>query len=190
MNNNTTSTAVTVGSKNKAGSKIIAPIPLKSHHAAYVDHFPASGNLDNLELIEDDWSNDINGLDTEAENEIQQIFGGGMNYSIIDEDYIQPSLYDSDDKLPTLLDRPNFSIAFPILGVSPAPMDRMKFVPSRAKNPIVLNSGFFDLANSDKKKSPVQLLLSFIPSPKPRHRSYSEPMPINEAVWTEVGSNG
>jgi len=112
---------------------------------------------------------------------------------VYDSDYIKPSLYDSDDKLPTLLDRPNFAMAFPILGVSPAPMDRMKFVPSRAKNPIILNSGFFELVtNSDtKKKSPVQLILSsFSPSPKPRHRSYSEPIPMNEAVWTEVGTNG
>jgi len=112
--------------------------------------------LDNLELIGDDWSNDISCLDN-AENEIQQIFCGGMNCSsVFDEDYIPPSLYDSDDKLPTLLDRPSFSIAFPVLGASPAP----KYSgPSRSKNPIVLNNGFFDIMAQKKKSCTVDIIV-------------------------------
>jgi len=189
------SITINVGSKNKSGSKIIAPRPLKTPTISPVieQHFPKIEDLE-AAVAYDSCDEDCYGSDVDSgENELQQIFGGALNCTnVYDEEF---SLYDSDDNIPTLnFDRPQLTMAFPVLGASPAPsLERM--IPSRSKNPMSLNTGFYEYV--DKKRSPAaqhiagQLIFSFAQSPQSRHRSYSEPvLPIAEIGRTEVGSYG
>lgn len=189
------SITMNVGSKNKSGSKIIAPRPLKTPTVSPIieQHFPKIEDLEAAVAFDSD--EDCYGSDIDSgENELQQIFGGALNCTNVyhDEDF---PLYDSDDLPSVNFERPQISIAFPVLGASPAPsLERL--IPSRSKNPMAMNNSFYEY--SDKKRSPVaqhitgQLIFSFTQSPhQARHRSYSEPvLPIAEIGRTEVGSYG
>jgi hypothetical protein len=121
--------------------------------------------------------------DIDAERELQQIFNtNGFSTPVPASEMHGLSAFEDHPFFNSMQDE---GVEFPRLGLSPMPFKDSGVVPSRARNPITLNTPFGlqkEIVNQSVLPLSNQLeLLSFSDHDSPatrRARSYSEPLPF------------